>query len=169
MTRLMLALALALCACAPEPAETPVPASDVQVAPPAITGAFAAMSTTAMGVTGDLDSTPDVLSFSKGFRIEGGRIDAALSARDEMFVGGGTYADATGNSSIAEMELRRIETVRIAADARDPQLCGTEAATHVVLARGAETLSVLVFSGADAPGANATNVQLCGIYNFMPG
>ena len=41
------------------------------------------MSTTAMGVTGDFDATPDVLSFAKGFRIEGGRIDAANSAEPE--------------------------------------------------------------------------------------
>jgi hypothetical protein len=28
--------------------------------------------------------------------------------------------------------------------------------------------SVLVFSGADAPGPNAHDTQLCGIYNYTP-
>lgn len=171
MRVLILALALTLAACAEPPAVQPeaAPAPEAAApAPPAITGAFTAMSTTAMGVTGDLDITPDVLSFARGFRIEGGRIDASLGPNTDLSAGGGTIADGSGNTSVTDVELRRVENVRVAADARDPTLCGAGGTvTHVILARGAEALSVLMFSGADAPGPNAHDTQLCGIYNYF--
>ncbi len=164
------ALTLALAACAPATSPSPAPETQAEApAPPAITGAFTAMSTTAMGVTGDLDVSPDVLSFARGFRIEGGRIDAALTGDTDLSAGGGTIEDGSGNTSVTDVELRRVENVRIAADARDPTLCGAgRTVTHVILARGAEALSVLVFAGADAPGPNAHDTQLCGIYNYFP-
>jgi hypothetical protein len=173
MRVLILALALTLAACAEPPAvqpeASPAPAAAAPApAPPAITGAFTAMSTTAMGVTGDLDITPDVLWFARGFRIEGGRIDASLGPNTDLSAGGGTIADGSGNTSVTEVELRRVENVRIAADARNPTLCGGATVTHVILARGADALSVLMFSGADAPGPNAHDTQLCGIYNYFP-
>ena len=170
MRVLILALALTLAACAEPPAVEPEASLAPEAAapaPPAITGAFTAMSTTAMGVTGDLDATPDVLSFAKGFRIEGGRIDAALGPDTDLSAGGGTIADGSGNRTIESVELRRVTEVRIAADARDPSLCAGETVTHAIVARGTEALSVLIFSGADAPGPNARDTQLCGIYNYL--
>lgn len=158
-------LALAACTQPAPPASTPEPAAEAP-ATPAITGSFVAISTTAMGVTGDLDATPDVLSFALGFRIEGRRIDAELSPNTDLSAGGGTIADGSGNRTIETVELRRVTEVRIAADARDPNFCAGQAVTHAILARGTETLSLLVFSGADAPGPNAHNTQLCGIYNY---
>ena len=158
-----------LAACTPS-AAPPAGQDEVQApGPPAITGAFTAMSNTAMSITGDLDVQPDVLSFGKGFRIEGGRIDATLGPNTDLSAGGGTIADGSGNRSVEGVELRRVEQVRVAADAGDPQLCGAGApVSHVILANGAEVLSVLVFSGADAPGPNAHDTQLCGIYNYTP-
>lgn len=162
------AATLVACNQAP-PAET-APASEVEApAQPAITGAYGAMSTTAMAITGDIDVQPDVLSFAKGFRIEGGRIDTMLEPHTDFSAGGGTIADVTGNGGIETVELRRVELVRVAADARDPQLCGAgQTVSHVILAKSPETVSLLVFSGADAPGPNAHNSQLCGVYNYMP-
>ena len=166
MRVLILALALTLAACAEPPAVEPEASLAPEAAapaPPAITGAFTAMSTTAMGVTGDLDATPDVLSFAKG----GGRIDAAIGPDTDLSAGGGTIAAGSGNRTIESVELRRVTEVRIAADARDPSLCAGETVTHAIVARGTEALSVLIFSGADAPGPNARDTQLCGIYNYL--
>ena len=162
-------LALSLAACGPS-AETPAPAAEVEApAPAALTGEFTAMSNTAMSITGDLSVTADVLSFGKGFRLEGGRIDTALEANTDLSAGGGTIADGSGNTSVQTIELRQIANQRIAADARDPQLCGEgKTASYAILANGAETLSLLVFSGADAPGPNAHDTQLCGIFNYAP-
>jgi len=157
--------ALALVACGgPSAPTTPAP----EATPPALTGSFEAMSNTATAITGNLDVQPDVLSFGKGFRIEGGRIDATLGPDTDLSAGGGTIADGSGNTSVQTVELRRIDLVRVAADAPNPNLCGGVAATHVILANGTETLSVLVFSGADAPGPNAHDTQLCGIFNYAP-
>jgi hypothetical protein len=159
----------ALTACA-QP--TAPPASETEAAapaPPAITGAFSAMSNTAMSITGDVDVQPDVLSFARGFRIEGGRIDTALEPHTDISAGGGTIADSSGNGGVETIELRRVQLVRVAADARDPQLCGAgETVTHAILAKSPEVLSLFVFSGPDAPGPNAHATQLCGIYNYMP-
>lgn len=172
--RALTLLILALAACgqtsqAP-PDSTPTSEATAPAAPaaPAITGRFTAMSNTAMSITGDLDATPDVLSFAKGFRIEGARIDSTLGPNTDLSAGGGTIADGSGNTTIESVELRRVDLVRVAADARDPRLCSAVPATYVALARGAETLSLLVFSGAEAPGPNAHDTQLCGIFNYAP-
>jgi hypothetical protein len=168
MKRLILALGFILAACG----QTAVPPSESapQAAAPApsIVGNFAAMSNTAMSITGDLDATADVLSFGRGFRIEGGRVEATLSPTSKLAAGQGSFADATGNQSIETMELRQVALVRVAADAPNPSLCGDASPTFVVLARGADTLSLLVFSGIEPPGAGASATSLCGIFNYTP-
>ncbi|WP_135210212.1 hypothetical protein [Vitreimonas flagellata] len=169
MKRLILALGFALAACG-QTATPPTESAPRAAAPaPSITGTFTAVSTTAMSITGDLDVTADVLSFGRGFRIEGARVDAALGPTSELAAGQGSFADATGNQSIETMELRQIALVRVAADAAAPQLCGDQTPTFVVLARGGDALSVLVFSGIEPPGAGAAATSLCGIFNFVPG
>lgn len=135
---------------------------------PALTGEFTAMSNTAISITGDINVQPDVLSFGKGFRIEGGRIDTALGPDTDLSAIGGTIADGSGNRTIQSVELRRIDLIRVAADAPNPTLCGGVATTHVILANGTDALSVLVFSGEDAPGPNAHDTQLCGIFSYAP-
>ena len=37
-----------------------------------------------------------------------------------------------------------------------------------ILARGGDAVTLHVFSGADAPGPNAHDTQLCAIFNFAP-
>lgn len=91
-----------------------------------------------------------MLSFAKGFRIEGGRIGAALGADTDLSAGGGTLCGGSGIASFDTIELRLVETVRVAADARDPNLCAGRAVSHVILARGADALSLQVFLSAAA-------------------
>ena len=151
---------------APPAPETPETTAEAP-APTAFVAHYDAMSNTAMSLTGALDLAPDVLSFEKGFRIEGGRIDTMLTGDTDLSAGGATARDVTGNTSIINMEVRRIELVRVAADARDPQLCGaSQTASYVIVAHGTQALSLLVFSGADALGPNAHDSQLCGTFNY---
>lgn len=162
------AFALAACGQTTAPPETPETAAP-EAASSAFVGHYTAISNTAMSITGDLDLASDVLSFGKGFRVEGARIEHALTADTDISADGGTVASGSGNTGILNVELRRVTTVRIAADARDPQLCGAGTpVTYAIVAHGAENLSVLIFSGADAPGPNAHDTQLCGIYNYGP-
>jgi hypothetical protein len=165
----LMILALAACGQPTEaPGEPSAPAEDA-ASSAAFVGHYVAISNTAMSITGDLDLAPDVLSFGKGFRIEGARIESGLTADTDLSAGGGTIASGSGNTSVMNVELRHVDLVRVAADARDPQLCGEGTpVTHAIVAHGAESLSVLVFSGAEAPGPNAHDTQLCGIFNYSP-
>lgn len=158
-------IAFALAACTPA-SEPPADAPAEAAASPFI-GAYTAMSTTAMAVTGDLDATADVLSFGKGFRIEGARVEATLTGDTDLTAGGGTISGGSG-IRVNDVELRRIENVRVAADAPAPTLCGEAAPSYVILGRNADTLTLQIFSGAEAPGPNAHDSLLCGIYNYMP-
>ena len=165
-------LALILAACTP-PAEAPAPGATPEGASEqtadAFVGHYVAISTTATSITGDLDLASNVLSFAKGFRVEGARIESGLTGDTDLSAGGGTIASGSGNTSVLSVELRHVDLVRVAADAPDPQLCGANTpVTHAIVAHGAETLSVLIFSGADAPGPNAHDSQLCGIFNYQP-
>lgn len=157
-------LALTLAACTPPAEAPPTPEAAVET-PSSITGDYTAISTTAMSITGDLNASADVLSFAKGFRIEGARIDSTLAGDTDLSAGGGTVNSGSGIQA-TEVELRRIDTVRVAADARDPNFCSGTPAAYVILGRAADTLTLQVFSGAEAPGPDAHDTQLCGIYNF---
>lgn len=152
------------------PATEPATPEAAAPAPPALTGQFIAVSNTAMSLTGDIDVLPNVISFGqRGFRLEGGHIDTALEPNTDISAGGAAIADATGNTSIQTIELRRIGRQLLAADARDPQLCGPNSApTYAVLANGAQTLSLLVFSGAEAPGPSAHDTHLCATFSYAP-
>lgn len=161
--------ALALAACGQTTAPAPETPETTAEAPSetAFVAHYDAMSNTAMSITGALDLAPDVLSLEKGFRIEGARTETMLTADTDLSAGGATARDVTGNTSILNMEVRRIDLVRVAADARDPQLCGaSQTASYVIVAHGTQALSLLVFSGADAPGPNAHDSQLCGTFNY---
>ncbi|MEQ1818092.1 MAG: hypothetical protein ABL871_05725 [Terricaulis sp.] len=163
-------IALALAACGQTTAPAPETSATTTEAPEAtgFVGHYEAMSNTAMSITGALDLAPDVLSFDKGFRMEGARTEAMLTADTDLSAGGGTARDVTGNTGILNMEVRHVDLVRVAADARDPQLCGAgRTVSYVIVAHGTETLSLLVFSGAEAPGPNAHDSQLCGTFNYM--
>ena len=88
--------ALILAACSP-PAEAPAPAvEDVATDAAPFVGVYTAMSTTAMSITGDLDVTTDVLSFARGFRIEGGRVDATIAGDTDLSAGGCTINSGSG-------------------------------------------------------------------------
>jgi len=168
MRTVLAALALVTLAACTQASAPPAPVAEAP-ALPALTGQFTAMSTTAMSLTGDMDVTPDVLSFGRGFRIEGGRIDTALTTTTPLGGENGTIAEI-GVAGTQTVELRRVDMVRVAADAPDPQLCGAgNAVSHVILGQSAEVVSLFVFSGADAPGPNAQDSQLCGIFNYMTG
>lgn len=165
-------LALTLAACG-QSTSAPVPEAPIETAaPPAESvfgGSYTAISDTAMSITGTADIDTDAMNFTRGFRIEGLAVPTTLTGDTDYSAGGGTISDSSGVRNIEHVEMRKIDNVRVAADARDPQLCGEgKAATYAILAENADTLSMLIFSGADAPGPNAHDTQLCGIFNYAP-
>lgn len=160
------AFVLAACGQTSAPAPEPAAESATEAQRSPFTGAYIAVSTTAMSITGDMEVSADVLSFARGFRIEGGPIESTLAGATDLSAGGGTINDGSGMQA-TDVELRRVETVRVAADARDPSLCGEARASYVILGREGDRVTLQVFSGAEAPGPNAHNTQLCGIFNYQ--
>lgn len=172
MRTLILASLVFLAACGqqapelppPPPAEeiAPAPEAAAPVAPALSTGAMGATSTTAMSITGALTVTPAALHFEKGFAAQTeivGVVDATtlIAANGQSFA-----ATAPGPVSL------RIEVRRIAGQA-PAQLCGAgTTATHVALASDDPLtgLTLIVFSGSDAPGPTAENSAVCATYAY---
>lgn len=165
------AAALALAACTPAPPEAPPapPPPDVADAAPTalLTGAFAATSTTAMGVTGDLTVEPTRLSFGKGFLLEtetAGLVDVTTLTKMD----GDSFAKTMTLPTSLAMELRRVIKVTNAADAAPQPLCGAAAPTWVALAYDTPVTAVSmgVFSGIDAPSPAGIDTTLCGTFTY---
>jgi hypothetical protein len=161
-------LAFTLAACGQSTAPPAEPATEAEAQSTPFVGIYTALSTTAMSITGDMDASPDELVFST-FRIEGARIEATLAGDTDLSAGGGTINSGSG-LDIAELELRRIETIRSASATPAPDLCGGAPPSFLILGfnRDRDVLTLQIFSGAEAPGPNAHNTQLCGIYNYAP-
>jgi hypothetical protein len=89
-----------------------------------------------------------------------------LGARDgesAIAAGGQSFAAAASMQGNMRVELRRVEPPAPVA------LCGGEApASHVALvyADPLTVMSVVVFSGPDAPGPNARDSVLCATYQY---
>lgn len=165
------ALAL-LAACGPKK-EAPPPVETPEVEAPvsthqALTGLFTANSTTAMGITGDLAVTPERITLSKGHEIDTAAAEAIPTSR--LIAAGqpsfaATYVGPVGLT----LELRKITATATTAGATPQALCGPSTPpTYVAFAYDQPTTAVtmLVFSGEEAPGDTATKSQLCGTFAY---
>ena len=114
-----------------------------------------------MSITGALTISQAALTFEKGFAATTqylGVVDAtALIAAN-----GQSFAATAPGPTTMRIELRRITGTAPA------QLCGTTPATYVALASDSPItgLTLIVFSGPDAPGPAAQNSQVCATYSY---
>jgi hypothetical protein len=162
----LLALSLALAACSP-PAAQPVSVAALPEGPPE--GSFVAVSTTAMGITGDMTLSPGEIAFAEG---------QLLATEPAGPIGLTTPVDRSGDSFAKTMvlpmslaiELRRVTAAASATGATPQALCGDATPTYVALAwdTPVSAVSVAVFSGAQAPGPDATDTVLCGVFAYEP-
>ncbi|MBL8558551.1 MAG: hypothetical protein JNM47_07515 [Hyphomonadaceae bacterium] len=160
-----------LVACGPRQEAPPAPETPMESeapAYPALTGLFSATSTTAMGVTGDLAVTPERITLSKGVQLDTGPA-SAISPTAKIAAGQPSFAETYVGPVGLALELRKVTATTIG-DGTTPQpLCGPSTpATHVAFAYDAEQTAVtmLVFSGDEAPGDAATKSQLCGVFAY---
>lgn len=133
-----------------------------------LTGAFYAASETARTITGNVEIAPRALSFEKGMILYTATL-APRGAGDFVDQGGQTYAAAALGASDLSIELRRVtEEVAPNGAGRGPSLCADAPATYITLAYGPRAVGVtlLVFSGSDAPGPNSSNSRLCASYAY---
>lgn len=164
------AAAFALAACNQQkPATPPVEAPPVAEAPAyqALTGLFGATSTTAMGVTGDLAVTPERVTLSKGEQLDTSPA-IAISPTSLIAAGAKSFAETyVGPTSLA-LELRKVMAASVLEGTTPQKVCGLAPVSYLAFAYDAErtAITMLAFSGEEAPGDTATKSTLCGTFSY---
>lgn len=148
----------------------PAPAANVTL--PRVEGSFAAVSNTAMSVTGDLTLASDKLRFALDQEYATGPVRAVRA--DSVYADGDSWADLFGISPETPIEIRTVNAEKTGAKARNGGLCGNDKADFVAIAvKAAGTADALLllsaFKGGTAPGQGAPADRLCGTYTYMPG
>lgn len=161
---------------------TPAPAAPAQpalvapaVPPPAPvtvpTGKFDAISTTAMGVTGDLTATSDGFVFSQGQAY--GLLGAGeAKGADPYGTTGDTLGSVLGVPDTAELKIFRV-TKEDPAKARNGGFCGADPTTFILTSEGvdpggAPALFLMAFKGSNPPSASSSETDLCGTFMYAP-
>lgn len=166
-------MALAACsqpqqASTTEPATTTAESEDV-AGGDTIQGPFTATSTTSMGVTGDASFSNSQVSFMNGILVRTTHV-ATYSAYDPMASNGDLFDLAAPGDDDRTVDLRQVNAQEIDDDERaQGGLCGPSGApTYVALVHDQPitVLSVIAFTGDDAPGRNATNSNVCAVYSY---
>lgn len=139
---------------------TPVP-------PTPLSGKFEAVSTTAMGVTGDLTAAPGSFTFDMDQSYSVGppsEVDAA-TAYDRS---GDNWADLLIVPKDAKVTIWWVVTQEIGKGAgSNGGLCGSGGIVHyIATATKDDQLQLAAFKGNAAPGPDAPETQLCGTYNY---
>lgn len=158
MRALAISLLLLVAACGGE-ADT----GGAQAAEPM--GQYSPVSPTARATTGELSIQRAGLIFENGVvlytRTLEPRAATERTSRDGM-----SYLALTTGSSALSVELRRV-TEAVVAHESEP-LCGGERPSYValVLDRRGQQLTILVFTGDEPPGPDATQTTLCATLRY---
>jgi hypothetical protein len=154
----ILSAALAACGQAPEgEAQASVP--DV------LTGEYRAASDTARDLTGNLSLERGGLIFDKGIVLYT-RALAPRPALERIARDGDSYAAVLVSSGEVPIELRRVTEQTLTGGAAG--LCGQEQPTYIAIANEERSayLILLVFSGQEPPGPQATQSSLCARFKY---
>lgn len=133
--------------------------------PGILTGQYRAMSDTARVVTGDVSIERGGLLFDRGVVLYTRTLEPRRG-EDRIARDGDTYAAVAVGPSDLTIELRRVGEQALTGGAHG--LCGGERPSYVALAyqQRATSVTLMVFSGAEAPGPDATQSQLCATYAY---
>ena len=162
MRALIVAALIALAACG----EAPAPAGDAQASEPhVLMGRYLAASDTARSITRGVDIQRGGLVFDSGVVLYT-RVLQPRRAGELISRGGDSYAAAALGSGNLIVELRRV-TEQVTPDGR-VGLCGAARPQYVALAyeERATAVTLLVFSGDEPPGPEATHSRLCASYAY---
>lgn len=171
---LVLAMMLAACGQAQQPPPTTTEGGAAEVGDVAggdtIQGPFTAVSTTAMSITGDMSFSDADVSFMNGILVRTTHV-ATYSVFDPMAANGDLFDLMAAGDENRTVDVRRVDAQELEDDERaQGGLCGSTAPTYVALVHDEPItmLSVIAFTGADAPGRNATNSTVCAVFNYAP-
>jgi hypothetical protein len=154
------------------PGATAAPAApSAEPARTTIAGTFDAISTTAMGITGDLTVTDRALTFTREIVYQTESAGMAPASADFGAAKAGTWATLLGVPIDAIVELRRVSREEVGAQAPNGGLCARDRTTFIALAqsggtREAPTLRIAAFRGPSPPGAATSAADLCGTFNY---
>lgn len=155
-------LALAACGEAAAPAaEAQAPSAE----PVALSGEYKATSNTARHIAGDVMIERGGLRFSSGVILYT-RVLNPRRGGDVIAKGGDTYAAAALGPGNLTIELRRVTEQVVPADRVG--LCGAQAPQYIALAyeERATSVTLLVFSGDEPPGPDATQSRVCASFRY---
>lgn len=155
------------------PAPTPPPSP----VPRLLSGSFDAVSTTAMGITGDLALTPSTLTFSQGLAYE--TLPAASVQASAVFTkSGARWAELLAVDAATTIEVRAVAQERVEAHAPHGGLCRPDKTSFIALASSdantsaatptAGALKMAAFKSLVKPGAEASENDLCGTFMYAP-
>lgn len=159
-----------------KPVASPTVVAPVTAARPTPTlaaprGKFDAISTTAMGVTGDLSATEAGFAFSQGqtYGLEG---VGTASGADPYAVTKASFSSLINVPDAAVLDVFRV-TKEDHAQARNGGFCGAAPTTFIATHEGVDTsgapaLFLVAFSGASPPSANSPENELCGTFMYAP-
>jgi hypothetical protein len=133
--------------------------------PDTIVGEFRAASETAREVTGNLSIERGGLIFDRGVVLYTRSLHPR-AAHERIARDGDSYAAVLVSSGELPIELRRVTEQTLTGGAQG--LCGSDRPTYVAIANEERSsyLIVLVFSGHEPPGPDATESQLCARFKY---
>lgn len=165
-------LALAACGDGKTPKEEPKEAPTVTEPAPgasfqALTGIFTATSTTAMGMTGDLSVIAERVTLAKGEQFETATA-TELTSNTRIAANGKSVAETVAGPTGLIVELRKVTAATVAEGEKPQKVCGAAPVTYVIFAYDAahSAVTMLPFSGDEAPGDTATKSTLCGTFAY---
>jgi hypothetical protein len=131
-----------------------------------------AVSTTAMGITGDLTLTVTTLTFGRGLAYETTPA-ASRKASDIYAKNAGTWVDLFAVDATTPIEVREVAAETVSAQAPNGGLCAPNKTTFIALASSPDSsnlpaLKIAAFKASVTPGAEANETDLCGTFNYAP-
>lgn len=164
-TALLAILALAGCGNTADP----VSRAEAHVTPAPLMGAYKAQSETARAVTGNVRIERAGLAFANGVTLYTRELNPRRG-HDLIARGGESYAAAVVGASDVVVELRRVNQQVIAADASAIHgVCESAEPPRyvaIVYEPPAHNVTLIVFTGDEAPGPDATQSRVCAVYGF---
>lgn len=148
--------------------QSPTPVRSLQSAGAMTQGTYTAVSTTAMGITGDLSFDSDLINFGKGQTITT-RLIEMVPATQAYNLTGDSWASLLFTPEEAKIEIR--EVVGMTTTEKAQPLCG-EAPQWVGVGsdRGLKdssvSVSIALITGDTPPGPDAPEDNICATYSF---
>lgn len=129
-------------------------------------GAFNAVSNTARAITGNVSVERGGLLFASGIVLFTRTLEPRRG-EDVISRDGLSYAAAALGPADLDIELRRVVEQNVPAGRTG--LCGADRVEYIALAYepGARKVTLLAFTGAEAPGPYATQSRVCATFAFV--